>query len=308
MSNLPAVIENQTMALGDVMQVGKVMAESGFFQDSKSMAQAVVKILAGQELGLPPFASMTGIHLINGRPSIGANLMAATIKKSGRYDYRVVTLTDQLCEVVFFEKGKEIGTSKFSLDDARKAGTKNLDRFPRNMLFARAISNGVKWFCPDIFGGAPVYTPEELGADVTEDGEIIQGSYTTVTEPPAPPSAQNGHTNGKNGNGKNGHKTATTPIDTTAFEQQAVLAGNLNELAQVIFALDQSTACVFRKGVTGVISIIEAIAPNAQLPAQNRPVFLAVAKYIQAMADGSTWQAASEMAGLWFAETVKGID
>lgn len=37
------------------------------------------------------------------------------------------------------------------------------------MLFARAISNGVKWFCPDVFE-MPVYTPEELGSTiVTED-------------------------------------------------------------------------------------------------------------------------------------------
>ena len=29
------------------------------------------------------------------------------------------------------------------------------------MLFARAISNGVKWFTPDVFSG-PVYVPEEM--------------------------------------------------------------------------------------------------------------------------------------------------
>lgn len=42
------------------------------------------------------------------------------------------------------------------------------------MLFARAISNGVKFFCPDIFLGATVYTPDELGATVNEDGEVIE--------------------------------------------------------------------------------------------------------------------------------------
>lgn len=35
------------------------------------------------------------------------------------------------------------------------------------MLFARAISNGVKWYCPDVFAG-PVYVPEEM-QEVTED-------------------------------------------------------------------------------------------------------------------------------------------
>jgi hypothetical protein len=55
------------------------------------------------------------------------------------------------------------------LEDAKKAGTKNLDKYPKNMLFARAISNGVKWYTPDVFAG-PVYVPEEMGAEtVTED-------------------------------------------------------------------------------------------------------------------------------------------
>lgn len=58
--------------------------------------------------------------------------------------------------------------------DAAKAGTQNMGKFPRNMLFARCISNGVKWFCPDIFLGAPVYTPEELGATVDDDGTVVE--------------------------------------------------------------------------------------------------------------------------------------
>jgi hypothetical protein len=49
------------------------------------------------------------------------------------------------------------------------------------MLFARAMSNGVKWFCPDVMNGSTVYTPEELGADVDEDGNIV--SIQFVSEP-----------------------------------------------------------------------------------------------------------------------------
>ena len=60
---------------------------------------------------------------------------------------------------------------------AVKAGTKNMDKFPRNMLFARAMSNGQKWYCPDAFNGATVYTPEELGAETDENGDIIPGTW-----------------------------------------------------------------------------------------------------------------------------------
>lgn len=40
-------------------------------------------------------------------------------------------------------------------------------------MFARAMSNGVRWFCPDVFFGAAVYTPDELGAAVDAEGNVI---------------------------------------------------------------------------------------------------------------------------------------
>jgi hypothetical protein len=72
----------------------------------------------------------------------------------------------------FFEGAESLGVSTFTIDDAKKAQTKNLEKFPRNMLFARAISNGARWYCPDIFGGSPVYTPDEMGMSVDEDGYV----------------------------------------------------------------------------------------------------------------------------------------
>lgn len=167
-------------SMDDAMKAAQAMAASGFFQDARQAAQAVVKILAGQELGVGPFTSMTGVYIIQGRPALSANIMAAAVKRSGRYNFRVSELSDTRCEIIFFEGGQECGRSVFTADEARKAGTKNMDKYPRNMLYARAISNGVRWFCPDVLGGSPVYTPEELGASVNEDGQVID---VTVSEP-----------------------------------------------------------------------------------------------------------------------------
>ncbi len=168
-------VRGTDLSLADTMTLGKVLAESGFFQDSRQASQAVVKVLAGRELGFGPIASMTGINIIQGRVAITANLMAAAVKRSGRYNYKVLKLDDSVCELEFFEQGKHAGVSLFDMDDARKAGTKNTDKFPRNMLFARAMSNGVKWYCPDLTNG-PACTPEELGAVVDgETGEVIDG-------------------------------------------------------------------------------------------------------------------------------------
>lgn len=180
-----------TPTLSETMQLGDLLAKSGFFADSRGAAQAVVKVLAGREIGFGPIASMTGIHVIQGRVSLSANLMAAAIKRSGRYDYRVLTMTPDKCAIEFRERTPNgwdvIGTSEFTAADAKAAGTQNMAKFARNMLFARAMSNGARWFCPDIFGG-PVYTPEEMGAQVDgETGEVIDApAPRVVVEPPKP--------------------------------------------------------------------------------------------------------------------------
>lgn len=152
----------------DAMQIGEVFFKSGMFSDIKSAQQAVVKIMAGQELGIPAFAAMSGIHIIQGKPTIGAGLMAAKIKGSGKYNYKVVQADEKACVIDFYEGKEKIGTSIFTIEDAKKAGTKNIDKFPKNMLFARAISNGVKWYTPDIYD-SPVYVPEEMESLTTVD-------------------------------------------------------------------------------------------------------------------------------------------
>ena len=189
----------------DIMTLGKLLVESRYFQDANQMAQAVVKVLAGRELGFGPIASMTGIHIVQGRPTLGADLLAKAVKRSGRYNYRVVELSDTRCELAFFERDGDkwvpIGTSPFTVEDARRAGTKNIDKFPRNMLFARAMSNGVKWFCPDAIG-LTVYDPSELPQD---DGPALTIVDTATGEiaPAQPVIAQAEPTNGAG----NGHQS-----------------------------------------------------------------------------------------------------
>jgi hypothetical protein len=183
----------------EIMSIGKAFAESGMFPDIKSAAQAIVKIQAGAELGIAPFAAMSGIHIIKGKPTIGAGVMAAMVKSSGKYDYRVIEQTDKVCSIDYYQGVERIGTSTFTIEDAKKAGTQNTDKFPRNMLFARAMSNGVKWYTPDVFAG-PVYVPEEMDFPMIQeptkriltddqfqsaivkiqDGECIKGSTVTV--------------------------------------------------------------------------------------------------------------------------------
>jgi hypothetical protein len=161
----------------DPMQVGQTLAQSGYFQDAAQAAQAAVKVMAGEELGLGPIAAMTGIHIVKGKVTLSANLIAGLIKRSGKYDFRV-KLEPESCVITFFQDGQEIGVSSFTRADATAAGLWGnagpWKQHPRNMLYARAMSNGAKWYCPDVFSG-PVYTPEEFGVEIDgETGEVIE--------------------------------------------------------------------------------------------------------------------------------------
>ena len=177
-------------SMDDAERAARAMVASGFFTDAKQLSQAVVKILAGQELGFGPFASMTGVNIIQNKPVLAANLMAAAVKRQGKYNYRVISLTNDGCELAFLENGQEVGRSTFDKSDAEKAQLLNKDnwrKWPRNMYFARALSNGQKWYAPDVFNGATVYTPDELGARVDEEGNaVIDAVATTAPAQPEP--------------------------------------------------------------------------------------------------------------------------
>ncbi len=56
----------------DPITIRQIMARSGLFPDITRVCQAVVKILAGGELRIGPFAAMSDIHLIDGKPVVGA--------------------------------------------------------------------------------------------------------------------------------------------------------------------------------------------------------------------------------------------
>lgn len=183
-------------SMDDVERAASAMSASGFFPDSKEASKAIVKVLAGRELGFGAFASMTGVAVIEGKPVIGANLLAAAVKQTGKYNYRVTKHDENECVIDFFENKEKVGTSTFTMKDAAAAGLNlkdNWKKYPRNMLFARAIANGQKWYAPDVFNGVTVYTPDEMGATVDDEGNIIEGQAHDVAPTPLPAPKTNGH-------------------------------------------------------------------------------------------------------------------
>ena len=223
------------LSYSEIEQISKAFVASGMFgTDMDKIAKGITKIMAGQELGLAPFASMRAVHVIEGNAALSANTMAGMVKSSGRYDYTIVKKELDGCTIDFYEyqKGKrvKVGTESFDIDEARMAGMfdpecpnapmehnlrdiqkrgrggstymkhntcnckDNWKNYPKAMMFARAISNGVRTYCPDVFSGMLVYTPDELNAQVRADGTVIDmdadGNITNMPEQKTSPKSQ----------------------------------------------------------------------------------------------------------------------
>lgn len=194
------------LGLDEIQRWAKVFVDSGMFKDARGIAQAIVKIQAGQELGLPPFAAMRGFDVIEGKPAPNAGLTSALVRRSGRYDYRVTRSDNVACVLEWLDSGRVIGESSFTLEEAKAAGLAGKQvwkAYASDMLFARALTRGARRFCADVFLGS-VYTPEELGDDPIIDAEPLHeltdadptfngpGSFTEYTDAeftdaPAPP-------------------------------------------------------------------------------------------------------------------------
>ena len=152
-------------------KMAEVFAGSGYF-DRTNIAQATTKLILGRSIGLTEYEAMTQLNIFQGKIHVGTLVMASRVKSSGKYDYKSVT-NDKQSTVIFFQKNEtggwsEIGDKTYTMEMAQRAGLASRDvwkKFPEAMLNARAMSAGIREHCPDVFGGAPVYSYEHGEAE-----------------------------------------------------------------------------------------------------------------------------------------------
>jgi len=173
-------IYQPNMSVTELRQIAMDFAKSGYFQDAREAVQAIVKIQAGRELGFGPVYSMTKIYIVKGKVTVSAETMGAMIKRSGRYDYKVIHLDDSKCALQFFDSGKPDYLSTFTMEDAKRADLVKQDsgwaKWPRAMLMSKALSQGARIVCPHVISGT--YTPEEFGLEPNSNGEYTEPKVT----------------------------------------------------------------------------------------------------------------------------------
>ena len=194
MSSEVALRATRAQSLPAKVEYAKLLADSGLLPAAYRMrpANVLYAVEYGDMLGLPPMAAITGIHIIEGKPSASAGLISALVRRAGHklrvgYDAEKRTgwaeivrsddpdytfrsewdlnraVTAELCTIkdgqpfALDSKGKSLPWRKF---------------FP-SMTKARAITEVARDACEEALYGLH-YTPEELGAELTADGEVAE--------------------------------------------------------------------------------------------------------------------------------------
>lgn len=152
---------NALMTVTDIERMAIAVAKSNLF-GVRTPDQAMALMLVSQAEGMHPAIAARDYHVINGRPTLKADAMLARFQAAGgTVKWNKYTDTEVSAVVSHPAGGSvEIG---WTIAMAEKAGlTKNPTwrQYPRQMLRARVISEGIRTVFPGVAVG--VYTPEEV--------------------------------------------------------------------------------------------------------------------------------------------------
>jgi hypothetical protein len=136
------------------------VAKSGLF-GVKTADQAMALMLIAQAEGLHPAIAARDYHVINGRPTLKADAMLARFQTAGG-SVRWGEYTERRVSGTFTHPQGGSVEVAWTVEMATSAGlTKNptWKSYPRQMLRARCISEGIRTVFPGVVVGT--YTPEE---------------------------------------------------------------------------------------------------------------------------------------------------
>lgn len=167
-----------------IKELAHVAVKSGLLPTAiKTPEAAAIIILKGRELGMPPMVAFSHISVIQGKPTLSAEIMLAYIYKDFPLaNITFVETTEDRCEI---HAGRAAKVTKFvwDVEKARKMGLLDKDNWKKQrgtMLRWRCITEMKRIIFPEVLMGID-YSPEELGATVS-----AQGVVKDVT-PPEPP-------------------------------------------------------------------------------------------------------------------------
>lgn len=177
-------------SVADLEAVGEKFEQSGMFGCSQK-GQGMVLAMTCIAEGISPIRFNQTYHIIDGRVTMRADAMLAKfIERGGKF-----TIRERSTEkaAALFELDGNTMEAEYTMDDARASGIclakdgkslkANWQRFPKQMLWARLISDSVRTLAPGVNMGT--YTPEEV-----QDFEAAPTQRVVVPEPIKPTRAR----------------------------------------------------------------------------------------------------------------------
>jgi hypothetical protein len=191
-------ISNQSNSIGiynkisDPIEAIKVMgamiAESGMFGCNKH-EQGMVLAMQCLAEGKAPLELAKTYHIVEGKLSMRADAMLGRFLTTGgkvkwleRSNIKVsANFSHGDNENVLIEASLEdMKSNGVAMDKTGKYLKANWQKFPRQMLTARVISEGVRLLAPQLIAG--VYTPEEV-QDFTNDSKPVAPAMRVAAQP-----------------------------------------------------------------------------------------------------------------------------
>ena len=159
-------------------QIAKSLAQTSFVPASLrgKPADITAAILAGQELGLQPMATLRSMDVIQGTPALRAHAMRGLVQSHG-HSVQIVESTSDRCVARGRRAGEEDWqTVTWTLERATQLGLTGKDQWkkqPQTMLVARATGEICRLIASDVLHAMP-YAAEEI-----EEG--VPAATTTAT-------------------------------------------------------------------------------------------------------------------------------
>jgi len=182
-----AVARPHRGSITEKIQYAQHLAQSGLLPAHyrKEPANVLYAVEYGDMPGLAPMAAITGVHVIEGKPTASSALMSALVRRAGhrlrvKGDDRKATV-----QIIRSDDPDWVFESVWDMKRAEQAGLtgkKVWKQYPAAMLKARAISECARDACEEALLGLH-YTAEEMGAEVDEDGNVIKATAERIDQP-----------------------------------------------------------------------------------------------------------------------------
>ena len=149
--------------MDEIRKTAAAIYASGTFSNCRSVEQAIVFVLTGNELGLQPMIAMRSLQVVKGKICLSADMMeAVALKRCSSFDL-VESTADRCTYTTKRYTSSEPQSYTYTMEEAVRSGIAKGEfwrKYPEAMLRARCKATLARIAYPDLLAG--IYDPEEM--------------------------------------------------------------------------------------------------------------------------------------------------